>query len=308
MPAVIIGNLALGGTGKTPHTLYLCTWLAKNFKVGVLSRGYGRKTTGFRWVEQQSPAEEVGDEPLIYKRSCPHAVVAVCENRGLGVRTMAEHHSDMELLLLDDAFQHRAVEASCNLVLTTFHQPFWEDMLLPAGNLRDVPEAISRASAVIVTKMPDFSQALDQLKLPALNCPVFFSRLRYCGLRNFHSDELIPLEHLRSFAGAVLLTALANDTELFNDLRIYHPKLYRISLQDHSSITSAAVESARQIISKFAADKGCVILTTKDAVKLTAESALALSKFSKIFIVEADIEFYDEPKFRQFILHQLGIS
>ena len=305
---MVIGNLALGGTGKTPHTLYLCTWLCETFKIGVLSRGYGRNTSGFRWVEKHSLAKEVGDEPLLYKRNCPHTVVAVCENRGAGVRTMREQHPDIQVLLLDDAFQHRAVDATCNLVLTTYHEPFWEDLVLPAGNLRDIPEALSRASAVIVTKMPDFTQALNQLHLPPLHCPVFFSKLRYSGLRDYFSNELIPLDRLESFEIAILLTALANDSELFNDLKLHHPELHRISLPDHSSITSAAVESARQIISKFAADKGCVILTTKDAVKLTAELASALSDFSKIFIAEADIEFYDEPKFRQFILHQLGFS
>jgi len=147
---IVVGNLAVGGTGKSPLVTYLVQNWRGGDRLGILSRGYGRKTKGYVDVQVQSSAEEVGDEPLAYKMLFPEIPVAVCEKRAKGVEMMP----DVDVLILDDAFQHRSIKGVVNLVCSTFSQPFYADSLLPNGRLRESAKGISRADAVIVTRCP----------------------------------------------------------------------------------------------------------------------------------------------------------
>ena len=158
--SICIGNIAVGGTGKSPHTAYLIELLQKQYAVQVLSRGYGRKTNGLRIVETSSLPEEVGDEPLMLKKKFKEQTqIVVCENRRTGVQKLKEIQPN-GLILLDDAFQHRWVKAGLNLVLNTYDKPLDKEALLPVGRLRESAKGVRRADALIITKCPDF-QSFD---------------------------------------------------------------------------------------------------------------------------------------------------
>jgi len=153
LPVICIGNLNTGGTGKTPHTEYLLSALS-NYKTAVVSRGYGRNTSGIAEVLVDSQANDTGDEPLQIKRNFPTVPFIVSEKRNDGIDYLLKHHPNTEVILLDDAFQHRSVKAGMNLLLTQYNDLFTNDCLLPAGNLREPALSASRADVIIVTKCP----------------------------------------------------------------------------------------------------------------------------------------------------------
>ena len=153
LPVICVGNLAVGGTGKTPHVEYLLRMLhGEGYRVAMLSRGYGRKSKGFRWVQAESTAREVGDEPLQMARNCPFATVAVCERRVEGIRQLLASNCPPQVIVLDDAYQHRYVQAGLNILLTDASRLYTQDHLLPWGRLRESAAAARRADVVIVTK------------------------------------------------------------------------------------------------------------------------------------------------------------
>lgn len=163
IPIISVGNIRVGGTGKTPMILYLIQLLSPKYKLAVLSRGYGRRTTGFRKVEVSDDADLVGDEMLMLKKECPAVHMAVCEDRVRGVEKLLELYPDTSLILLDDAFQHRRIKPYLHLVLSAVQQPYYTDMPLPSGRLREFPMAYRRADAMIFTKLrPDFSDQIPE--------------------------------------------------------------------------------------------------------------------------------------------------
>ncbi len=162
IPVVCVGNITVGGTGKTPVTEYLVRHLGRDFNVAVLSLGYKRRTKGYLEVQAGTPFLDSGDEPKQMKLKFPDIVVAVCEKRAAGIERIREDHPEINLVLLDDAFQHRYVEPWVNIVLMDYNRPIWRDHMLPRGMLRDHPSQISRANHVIVTKCPPSMTALDR--------------------------------------------------------------------------------------------------------------------------------------------------
>lgn len=183
---VCIGNLAVGGTGKTPHTEWLTNRLiADGRQVAILSRGYGRRTRGFYEVTPQSTADEVGDEPLqMYARLGGRATVAVCEDRRLGIDTLLRLHPSTEVIVMDDAFQHRYVHPDVRILLTDFARPYYADKTMPFGRLREAPSGAARADAIVVTKCPPDLTAEAQNAIvarikPRANQHVYFTTLHY---------------------------------------------------------------------------------------------------------------------------------
>ena len=154
IPVIGIGNLSTGGTGKTPHVEYLLQLLSSQFKTGVLSRGYKRKTSGYFLADEKTSVDQIGDEALQIKRKFPDAMVAVCEERAMGIPIMLLDNPELQVVILDDAFQHRQVKAGLSILLTKYSDLFVDDLLLPAGNLREPVSSSSRADAIVVTKCP----------------------------------------------------------------------------------------------------------------------------------------------------------
>ncbi|WGK65121.1 tetraacyldisaccharide 4'-kinase [Croceiramulus getboli] len=182
LPLICVGNLSTGGTGKTPMTEYLIR-LLRDRQLAVLSRGYGRNTKGYQQVNSTRTAQEVGDEPLQYARKFPAIRVAVCEDRRTGISKLRQDH-DPELILLDDAFQHRKIQPGFSIVLTKYNELFLDDVVLPAGNLREPRRGVRRADAVVVTKCPlDLPRSEQQRILDRVSdysgLPVFLSGIEY---------------------------------------------------------------------------------------------------------------------------------
>ncbi len=201
IPVVCVGNISAGGSGKTPHTEMLVRLLSPYYNIAVLSRGYNRKTSGYYEVKVDSMVKTVGDEPKQIKLKYPNVVVVVCENRRKGIRTLRKNHPHINLIILDDGFQHRYVECWLNIVLTDHSHPYYEDRLLPWGRLREPVRAVSRAHVVVLTKAADtikpidlrlISKSLDMSPYQSL----FFTRMAQSTLCHcFH--RRVPICQLR---------------------------------------------------------------------------------------------------------------
>ena len=155
IPIICIGNLSVGGSGKTPHTNYISKLLSPNYKVAILSRGYGRKSSRFNYVELDSTVSSVGDEPLQLKLNNPNCIVAVNNNRNKGAEKILIDHPETNVILLDDGFQHRKIKAGLNIIVTPFYKPFIKDHLLPLGTLREPASEATRADIILVSKTPN---------------------------------------------------------------------------------------------------------------------------------------------------------
>ena len=183
IPVVCVGNITVGGTGKTPFTEFLIDRLGRRFTIAVLSRGYGRRTKGYLEVQTNSSFLNVGDEPKQIKRKYPDTVVVVCEKRAEGIRRIRQEHPEVDLILLDDGFQHRRVEPKVDIVLMDYTRPIWEDYMLPLGNLRDLPSQMARANIVVVTKTPTNITPIDRrIAVKSLNLFFSFSNLGFKGV------------------------------------------------------------------------------------------------------------------------------
>lgn len=300
-PVIGIGNLKVGGTGKTPHTAYLADFLKENFCTGILSRGYGRKTKGFYRVTESSLAAESGDEPLIYASGFKGKVmVAVDEHRCRGVRKMRELNSELNVILLDDAFQHRKIRPGLSILLTEFSKPFFRDFLLPSGWLRESRRGASRAQIVLVTKCPDHMSAKDigtfkqRIACYVPSARVFFTTYRYLapvGLNTTCNPE----------GQAIAFAGIANTQGFFDQVRSEFSLTKTISFPDHYCYRTTDIQKIVRVFNSEQAGKKFVITTEKDAVKLKNMSAFQDLAFP-VYYLPVQVSFLeDEEEFREII-------
>jgi len=262
--SICVGNLSTGGTGKTPHVAYLAALFRDRTDTVILSRGYGRKTSGFLWVSEFSKSFEAGDEPLYYARKFENVKVAVCESRVEGVRRIQREHPLTSLIILDDAFQHRAVKTGFSILLTDHSRPFYRDHMLPTGNLREWRIGKKRADCVIVTKCPkDLDLAArNEIKKSLSFAPekVFFSRIAYGKPVAFTQERATSVNVL-------LVTGIANASPLLNHLRqSFHVK--HLEYADHYAFTSADIQEIHQKFDTFATEPTIILTTEKDFMRL----------------------------------------
>jgi tetraacyldisaccharide 4'-kinase len=260
LPVICVGNLTVGGTGKSPMIEYLIRLLKDDFKVAVLSRGYKRSTQGFLYVESSHTANEVGDEPLQFKTKYPNITVAVCADRREGISKLKPK---AEVILLDDAFQHRKVKAGYNILLTTFEKPFLDDMLLPAGDLRESRSGAKRADAIVITKIPGNAayaavQELEFRLREYAGKPIYKTRIAYADLiKNNQGSE--PIAYLKDKA-FTLVTGIANPEPLITYLTQQGCRFELQRYPDHHEFTKAQLD--------LIARKELVITTEKDYMRL----------------------------------------
>lgn len=244
VPVIAVGNLTTGGTGKTPMIEYLLQLLIGEYKIAALSRGYGRKTSGFLILSGKESTALVGDEPLQFKQKFPEAIVAVDENRTRGISQLQKMFSP-EVVLLDDAFQHRKVNPGLNILLTTYGKFYTDDFLLPTGNLREPAAGASRADIIIVTKAPgDLPQNQQEelknhLKIEA-HQKLFFSYIRYS--RKIYGKE--KNKELESLAGKkiTLVTGIANPAPLLQFLEKNNIVFTHLKYPDHHNFSRTDLE------------------------------------------------------------------
>ena len=270
IPVIVVGNLSVGGIGKTPQIEYLIRLLKNQFKIAVLSRGYKRETTGFLTLNSNHTAIEVGDEPLQFFRKFQDIIVAVDANRVEGIKKILQQ-SASEIVLLDDAFQHRKVKGSFYILLTKFDDLFVSDYLLPTGNLRENRTGAKRADAIIVSKCPeDLTENQKEIirnSIEKYSKNVYFSSISYA--KYLSGNEPILLKDLRNYE-VLLLTGIANSSSLLHFLKSNKVNYHHLNFPDHYQFSSEDIDN---ILFKFDTLKGFkkIILTTeKDFVRLNS--------------------------------------
>jgi len=300
-PIISIGNIAVGGTGKTPHVEYLINLLSPTMKLAVLSRGYKRKTKGFVLVDNYSTAEEVGDEPKQIKENHPDIIVAVDENRRHGIREL-EKNFRPDVILLDDAFQHRYVKPEINILLTDYSHPFWEDSYLPTGNLRDSKSQVHRAEIVIVSKSPkNLTPIIQRTVYKNLNLfpyqRFYFTGIEYGELQCIGKN--IDIKEKKNYT-ILLFSGIARDEHLYHYLEQEYKHVERIVFPDHHKFTSADIE---KILNQFDAiyDKNkFIVITQKDAVKLKDNIKFAALLERPVFYQKIKTVFLNEKNQEEF--------
>jgi len=319
VPVISIGNITVGGTGKTPHTEYLIDLLSKKYRVAVLSRGYKRKTRGFVLADENSDSAQIGDEPLQMHRKFPSITVAVDANRRRGIRNLLHlpENQKPDVILMDDAFQHRYVKPSLSILLTDSNRPFYDDYLLPAGRLREKPENHKRADVIIYTKCPEsFTSGDYQILTEKINLlphqELFFSAYRYKNLLPVFpeskplKEETSDLSKLEKEA-ALLVTGLANPAGLIEYVKKYTSNLQTIVYHDHHDFTRKDIQAMTNFMQTNAGENKRIITSEKDAMRL-ANNPFVPNEI-KAFIYYLPIEvviLFNEELFTQKIENHVG--
>ena len=327
VPVISVGNITVGGTGKTPHVEYLVSLLKNRVPVAVLSRGYKRKTRGFLVAAADCTARDVGDEPCQMKHKFPDVTVAVDGRRTRGIDTLTANDADLGAVLLDDAFQHRAVKPGINILLVDYHRLIIYDRLLPAGRLREPLKGKDRADIVIVTKCPSDLKPMEyRIISKAMNLypyqQLFFTTLAYDNLQPLFPAEAaglesrdtagspspdtaahgVPLSAIRSHA-VLLLTGIASPRQMTEDLKPLAASIEPLAFPDHHAFSRKDVE---RINAAFAAlpEPRCVITTEKDAVRLSALNGLSEDVRQHIYSLPVRVRFMldEEEKFNENII------
>ncbi|MEX1201988.1 MAG: tetraacyldisaccharide 4'-kinase [Ferruginibacter sp.] len=269
-PIICIGNLAVGGTGKTPMVELLVEMLQDDFKTATLSRGYKRKTKGFTIANSNTTAIEIGDEPMQFHLKFPTLTVAVGEERVVAIPQLLQERPNIKVIILDDAFQHRTVKAGLNIVLTEYKNLYTRDFLLPAGDLRDVKSSIKRAQMIIVTKCPHNLSAEEKNNIinelqPLVNQQVLFAALEYG--EPYHLFNQIKTNFDKT-PDVLLLCGIANPKPI-KDFLNKHVKSYdMLRYADHHIFSSEDLKDIKKQFDKINSKRKLIITTEKDAVRL----------------------------------------
>ena len=305
-PVICVGNLSLGGTGKTPTVEYLINILRDNYRVATLSRGYGRKTKGFQMADNQSTYETIGDEPLQYFLKFPGILVAVDEDRLNGTRQLLYSPNNANAILLDDAFQHRRIIAGLNILLTEYQNLYCDDFLFPAGTLRDIKSAAKRANIIVVSKSPktldeaEKQQIIKKLK-PTKEQKVFFSYLEYA--------PLLPLNEKAKSVSAektdsvLAFCGIANPKPFVEELKKRHQTVDSLTFADHHAYTE---DDVKHIINRFenlGGKQKIIVTTEKDAARLANSPYLCQFETAPLFALPVGVRFHEEEKFNEEILN-----
>ena len=296
VPVISVGNITVGGTGKTPHVEYLVRLLQDVCQVAVLSRGYKRQSKGFVKATAETAMKEIGDEPYQMKQKFPKITIAVDANRCHGIDLLMEDDQRPDVILLDDAFQHRYVKPGINILLVDYHRLIIYDELLPAGRLREPLTGKDRADIVIVTKCPKELKPMDyRVITKAMNLypfqQLFFTTLEYGDMYPVFSEATVApqLQELKD-RHILVLTGIASPKQLLHDLTPITPHLTPLSFADHHVFNAKDVEL---INSTFAAlpSPRIIITTEKDATRLQQAEGLSNEVKANIFVLPINVCF-----------------
>ena len=281
IPVISVGNITVGGSGKTPHVEYLIRMLRPSFKVAVLSRGYKRATRGFVLADNSSTSRDIGDEPKQIKSKFGDVVVAVDEDRVDGIDRLLSSPAtrDIEVVLLDDAFQHRYVKPGLSILLVDYHRLITDDLLLPAGRLREPASGKQRADIIVVTKCPvplpasETSRVTRSLR-PSPHQQLFFSCMEYQQLQPLFCGEDIALSQLPDEEHVLVVSGIANPTPLLKEIGKHCGHVQHLSYPDHHRFSPADIADIQAAFDALPQPR-CIITTEKDAVRLTATKMLS---------------------------------
>ncbi len=298
IPVISIGNLSVGGTGKTPHTEYLIRLLHEYLKIGILSRGYRRKSTGY--VEEQPfhDATHAGDEPLQFKRKFPHIHVAVAESRSLAIPQLIRTYPDIQLVILDDGFQHREVTPGLNILLTEYNGLYTRDWLLPVGRLREWRNAAGRADIIIVTKCPDAmdSKEMSQIRDVVMrddDQQVFYSTYQYGNpYKMYHGAERLVLNDT---INVLMVAAIAGTEYMMEYVESNAGDVSLLEYNDHHPFSNFDIGDIERYYNQMPDSLPRIILTTeKDAMRLDTHRELLQKLDLPIYILPVAVRFLGE--------------
>lgn len=296
VPILCVGNITVGGTGKTPHTELIIGELKQKFRVACLSRGYKRRTSGFILADEHSTAKEIGDEPMQIKNKFPDIIVACDGNRVRGIEKLLALPEPPEVIILDDAFQHRYVQADKNIVLIDYNRPVYDDLLLPAGRLRENTSALKRADYIIITKCPEDIQPIERrivskhLKIKAYQ-QLFFTSMKYGKIKSLSSKASIA--KITADTGILCVTGIAQPEAYVKHLEQYTSHIQEMRYSDHHNFST---DEILQITEKFKAlnyENKYIFTTEKDAMRLaTCELPKEIKR--KIYYIPIEPTFIKE--------------
>lgn len=304
-PVICVGNLCLGGSGKTPTVEYLINILRDKYKVATLSRGYGRKTKGLQLADNQSTYETIGDEPLQYFRKFQGIMVAVDEDRVDGTSKLFSFPHRAEVILLDDAFQHRPIIAGLSILLTEYQHLYSDDFLFPAGTLRDIKSAAKRAQIIVVSKSPktldesEKQQIIRKLK-PTKEQKVFFSYLEYAPLLPL--NEKAKSVHAINADSVLAFCGIAKPNPFVEELKKQHETVDFLHFADHHAYTE---DDVRNILNRFEnldGNQKIIVTTEKDAARLANSPYFCQFETAPLFALPVGVRFHEEEKFNEEIL------
>jgi tetraacyldisaccharide 4'-kinase len=299
LPVINIGNLSFGGTGKTPHIEYLIRLITPHYQVATLSRGYMRKTKGYFAASSETTPEQVGDEPQLIKWKYPHVGVSVGEDRVMAVPQLLNDWPATEVLLLDDAFQHRSIDAGLNILLTDYNKLYTRDELIPAGSLREPIAGAARAQFIIVTKCPpnltaQQRETIKQELKPLSNQKLFFSYLQYAPAYNLMN----PAEKLAQGPDVeiIMLAGIANPKPLQEFLTPRFKQVHAMRYPDHHAYSAHDAENMVTAFGNLESAQKAIITTEKDAVRLHTYRQWFIERKIPIFVQPMQVEFFAEDK------------
>lgn len=267
IPVISVGNLSTGGTGKTPHIEYLIRLLEYQYKVATMSRGYKRKTQGFRIAKPGTDATEIGDEPYQFFRKFPELTVCVSENRMIGIPELLTHRPHLDLILLDDAFQHRSVKPGINILITDYNKPFYKDYILPLGSLREARSSYKRADIIIVSKCPadlasDLQSEIKNAIAPQAHQSIYFSTVQYGVPYDILSRNPVQLA---ADTEIISVAGIANPTPLVQHLETQFQSVHLLDYPDHHFYSYSDLDEIVEVYKNATAGKTVIITTEKDA-------------------------------------------
>lgn len=299
---ICVGNLAVGGTGKTPHVEYLIRLLKNDYPVATLSRGYKRKTSGFILADTTSTVDEIGDEPLQYKTKFPDITVSVDASRVNGVTELLKQTNPPKVILLDDAFQHRALKSELNIVISDFSNLYYKDTMLPAGNLREFSSGIKRADIIIISKTPDRTTAVEIRNLikdikPLAHQQLFFTWLKYGELAGFSnpSDTIDTLNDLFRYK-LIVFTGIGNPHPMLTYLKEYASDVKHIQYADHYQYTLNDIAFIREEFDKIEGGNKIIVTTEKDAMRLRSSDLQDITNTLPLYILPIEVDFKEKTQ------------
>lgn len=296
IPVISVGNLSVGGTGKTPHIEYLIRLLSCRYHTATLSRGYGRSSRGFILADEKADARIIGDEPLQFKRKFPNIFVAVGEDRVTAIPELLQKLPFLECILLDDAFQHRSVKPGMNILLTEFDRPYTSDYILPLGRLREGRRAAKRADIILVTKCPEnINEEMKQTMLerlkPQTNQQVFFTQITYSNPYSLLGNTA----HFDRNTRAITFCAIANATAFVKRVADLTKDVHELHFRDHHYFTTDDIQELDETFKYIQDDNKCIFVTEKDASRLLLHETMLRKLNLPIIVIPISISFlFDE--------------
>lgn len=295
IPIVCVGNIAVGGTGKTPTVEFITKLLGEEYNIAILSRGYRRRTKGYIEVQIGDSFLKVGDEPKLIKRKFPDTVVVVCEDRVKAVRRIQEEHPEVNLIVMDDGFQHRRLTPKVSIVLSDYNTPPYRNKMLPAGTLRDTPSQLYRANILLITKTPRVLSPIDrkiaqkELK-PYPYQSFFFTDIKQGNPKPIFSD-MAATTIIRG-SKVVALSAIANPEKFHESLEGRFNVVERITFDDHHTYKVKDIKQIAEAVERHG-ENTVVITTEKDGVKLTSRKYIPEVLQRRLFVLPIEINFRD---------------